>query len=179
MQEIIKRNARLEFEAIWRENERTGEPRSVLSDKLSLAITKLDEELQGTELWDDRALRVSVLAEALPKLLVDQIGLETILERVSSSVTTVLRDDVLTFAPGPGELPPRHLRLVPQQPLHLRKGHRRQPVCLLQLHEREDEPGKEERVSGEGIPRRVGKSNLSFGINYIHHTHVSFVLVHV
>ncbi|GAM85608.1 hypothetical protein ANO11243_036150 [Dothideomycetidae sp. 11243] len=82
VQETIKRNARLEFEAIWRENERTGESRSVLSDKLSLAITRLDEELQGTELWDDKALRVSVLAEALPQLLQEKIGLETILERV-------------------------------------------------------------------------------------------------
>lgn len=82
VQETIKRNARLEFEAIWRENHETGIPRSVLSDTLSLAITKLDEELQNTELWHNEPLRRSVLRDALPKLLLDKIGLDAIIERV-------------------------------------------------------------------------------------------------
>ncbi|KAL5337854.1 Glutamate/Leucine/Phenylalanine/Valine dehydrogenase-domain-containing protein [Aspergillus crustosus] len=82
VQEIIKENATFEFEAIWREHEQTGIPRSVLSDRLSVAITQLDEELQKTELWDNIELRRSVLNDALPKLLRDKIGLETILERV-------------------------------------------------------------------------------------------------
>jgi glutamate dehydrogenase len=82
VQEIIQSNAGLEFEAIWREHEQTGVLRSVLSDRLSLAITKLDEELQMTELWDNVALRRSVLGDALPRRLLDKIGLETILERV-------------------------------------------------------------------------------------------------
>ncbi|ODH47434.1 hypothetical protein GX48_06470 [Paracoccidioides brasiliensis] len=85
VQEIIQRNARLEFEAIWREHEETGMPRSMLSDKLSIAITKLDEELQKTQLWEDRELRKAVLRDALPKLLLEKIGLETILERVPIS----------------------------------------------------------------------------------------------
>lgn len=82
VQEVIKENATLEFEAIWREHEQTGIPRSVLSDRLSVAITQLDEELQKTELWDNVELRRSVLSDALPKLLLDKIGLETILGRV-------------------------------------------------------------------------------------------------
>ncbi|OGE51987.1 hypothetical protein PENARI_c011G07634 [Penicillium arizonense] len=82
VQEVIKQNAALEFEAIWREHEQTGVLRSVLSDRLSIAITKLDEELQQTELWDNVALRRSVLSDALPRLLLGKIGLETILERV-------------------------------------------------------------------------------------------------
>jgi glutamate dehydrogenase len=82
VQEIIKKNATLEFEAIWREHEQTGVLRSVLSDRLSVAITKLDEELQQTELWDNLALRRSVLGDALPSLLLDKIGLDNILERV-------------------------------------------------------------------------------------------------
>lgn len=82
VQEVIKSNAGLEFEAIWREHEQTGVLRSVLSDRLSLAITKLDEELQMTELWDNVALRRSVLTDALPRGLLNKIGLETILERV-------------------------------------------------------------------------------------------------
>ena len=82
VQAIIKKNAELEFEAIWREHQRTGEARSVLSDTLSVAITQLDEELQGTGLWDDAGLRRSVLSEALPGLLLDQLGLDKMLERV-------------------------------------------------------------------------------------------------
>ncbi|KAL2217755.1 putative NAD+ dependent glutamate dehydrogenase [Thermoascus aurantiacus ATCC 26904] len=85
VQEIIKKNATLEFEAIWREHEQTGVLRSVLSDRLSVAITKLDEELQKTDLWDNVELRRSVLQDALPKLLLDKLGLDTILKRVPES----------------------------------------------------------------------------------------------
>ena len=83
VQETIKRNARLEFEAIWRENEATGLPRSTLSDQLSLAITKLDEDLQNfKELWDNQTLRLQVFKEALPQSLQQKIGLDKILQRV-------------------------------------------------------------------------------------------------
>lgn len=82
VQEIIKENATLEFEAIWREHEQSHVLRSVLSDRLSLAITRLDEELQRTQLWDNIELRRSVLGDALPRLLLDTIGLDTILQRV-------------------------------------------------------------------------------------------------
>ncbi|KAB5570102.1 Glutamate/Leucine/Phenylalanine/Valine dehydrogenase-domain-containing protein [Coniochaeta sp. 2T2.1] len=85
VQEKIKENARLEFEAIWREHQQTGTPRSVLSDTISNAITKLDEELQRSELWDNEKIRRSVLADALPGLLLEKIGLDTIIERVPDS----------------------------------------------------------------------------------------------
>jgi len=112
VQEIIKKNANLEFEAIWREHEQTGVLRSVLSDRLSVAITKLDEELQQTELWDNVALRRSVLSDALPGLLLDKIGLDNILERVCFAICLFL-----SF-PGKGanrfqgtrKLPPCYLR---------------------------------------------------------------------
>jgi glutamate dehydrogenase len=83
VQETIKRNARLEFEAIWREHEITGTPRSILSDTLSLAITKLDEELQSYgALWNDNNLRLAIFREALPQTLQHTVGLENILKRV-------------------------------------------------------------------------------------------------
>ncbi|KAK7966512.1 NAD-specific glutamate dehydrogenase [Apiospora aurea] len=85
VQETICNNAHLEFEAIWREHEQTGVARSILSDKLSEAITKLDEELQMSDLWENEKIRRSVLADALPKLLLDQIGLDTIIERVPNA----------------------------------------------------------------------------------------------
>ncbi|EPE34114.1 NAD(P)-binding Rossmann-fold containing protein [Glarea lozoyensis ATCC 20868] len=82
VQEIIKENARLEFEAIWKEHKATKIPRSTLSDTLSIAITKLDEELQKTDLWKNETLRRSVLQDALPKLLLEKIGLDLIIKRV-------------------------------------------------------------------------------------------------
>ncbi|TAQ84502.1 hypothetical protein B7494_g7164 [Chlorociboria aeruginascens] len=82
VQETIKENARLEFEAIWREHKQSKIPRSTLSDTLSIAITKLDEELQKTDLWTNEKLRRSVLEDALPNLLLKQIGLNLIIERV-------------------------------------------------------------------------------------------------
>ncbi|KAH7308077.1 NAD-dependent glutamate dehydrogenase [Stachybotrys elegans] len=82
VQEKICDNARLEFEAIWREHEQTGIPRSILSDKLSVAITDLDEQLQHSDLWDNEKIRFSILQDALPRLLLDKIGLETIVSRV-------------------------------------------------------------------------------------------------
>jgi glutamate dehydrogenase len=85
VQAKICENARLEFEAIWCEHEQTGTPRSILSDKLSLAITTLDEELQHSELWDNERIRRSVLADALPNLLIEKIGLDTIIKRVPDS----------------------------------------------------------------------------------------------
>ncbi|KAI1144400.1 NAD-specific glutamate dehydrogenase [Hypoxylon sp. FL0543] len=85
VQATIRENARLEFEAIWREHEQTGVPRSVLSDTLSLAITTLDEELQKSDLWENPKIRRAVLADALPKLLIDKIGLDTIISRVPDS----------------------------------------------------------------------------------------------
>jgi glutamate dehydrogenase len=83
VQKVIKENATLEFEAIWREHEATRQPRSILSDTLSIAITKMDEELQKSTLWDDVPFRHQVLSDALPNLLLEKIGLQTILKRVS------------------------------------------------------------------------------------------------
>jgi glutamate dehydrogenase len=82
VQKIIETNARLEFEAIWREHKRTKKPRSILSDEISLEIIKLDEELQKTGLWDNISLRKNIMHEALPETLLQQIGLDNILERV-------------------------------------------------------------------------------------------------
>ena len=82
VQSVVKRNARAEFEALWREHKTTNIPRSILSDKLSLAITSLASDLQSTHLYDDVALRRKVLTDALPALLLERIGFETIVDRV-------------------------------------------------------------------------------------------------
>jgi len=86
VQETIKYNAALEFEAIWRAHAETGEPRSVLSDQLSVAITKMDEEIRGSGMYENEHLRNIVLEEALPPLLLEKLGLQTIVERVSNLI---------------------------------------------------------------------------------------------
>lgn len=85
VQSIIQENARLEFEAIWRENKETGKPRSIISDELSNSINELTEELSASSLWDDEVFRNSILKEALPKTLQKAIGLEEILGRVPNN----------------------------------------------------------------------------------------------
>ena len=82
VQAIIEKNAELEFEAIWKEHERTGAPRPIISDELSHAIVRLNEQLQRTSLWDDIQLRRIILSEAFPKLLLEKLGLDTLLKRV-------------------------------------------------------------------------------------------------
>ncbi|KAI9338539.1 Glutamate/Leucine/Phenylalanine/Valine dehydrogenase-domain-containing protein [Obelidium mucronatum] len=82
VQAFIEKTAELEFECLWREALRTGKPKSVLSDNLSVGIVRLNEELQSTTLWENVPLRKIVLKEAFPKLLLDKLGLETLLKRV-------------------------------------------------------------------------------------------------
>lgn len=79
---IIERNAMLEFDCLWREHQKTGVPMSVLSDELSFAIVRLNEELQHTSLWENHSLRRIILEEALPKLLQTTLGLSTMIERL-------------------------------------------------------------------------------------------------
>ena len=74
VQRIIEINARLEFEAIWREHARTNKPRCVLSDEISLEIIKLDEELQKTALWDNISLRKTIMAGSVTRNIVGTIG---------------------------------------------------------------------------------------------------------
>lgn len=79
----IEKNAELEFECIWREHKRTSIPRSILSDELSFAIVKLNDELQATSLWENLTLRRVVLSEALPRILQEIVGLDSLInERI-------------------------------------------------------------------------------------------------
>jgi glutamate dehydrogenase len=112
VQEVIKRNARLEFEAIWREHEATGIPRSTLSDSLSMAITELDEELQRSELWHNEGLRRLVLNDALPKLLLQKIGLDLIIERVSVAAFAAGRPPSPLPCLFSSNRPPRSLKAI-------------------------------------------------------------------
>lgn len=83
VQSIIVKNARNEFNMLWKLKDETKKPLADLSDELSVAINKLGDELSSSkELWEDAEFRNIVLEDALPGLLLKEIGLETILKRV-------------------------------------------------------------------------------------------------
>lgn len=78
----IKANARSEFNCIWNEHERTGIPRSKLSDIISNKINSLNDKIRSSDLWQNKAIVNVVMKEALPKPLLEKLGLETIMKRV-------------------------------------------------------------------------------------------------
>lgn len=92
VQKKIVANAESEFEALWMLKNATGEPITELSDKLSKGINKLADELANSkELWnDDQDFRNAVLVDALPPLLLNEIGIENILNRVPETYLRAL-----------------------------------------------------------------------------------------
>lgn len=90
IQKIIRQNARLEFDAIWREHEISGVPRSILSDTLSRAIVNLQDELQYSSLYDKVELRNKVLHQAFPQLLIEKIGFAVLLRRIEEAYLRAL-----------------------------------------------------------------------------------------
>lgn len=135
VQGIVQLNARMEFEAIWRENQATGVPNSILSDRLSMAITNMQEELQATDLWENVELRRSVLNDAIPSLLLRDIGLEAIIKRVPENYLRKQSPSILVTNPLLTSLFRCHLRLLPRIALHLFHGHFRVTRELLCFHE--------------------------------------------
>lgn len=82
IQARVARDADLEFECIWREHLRTGEPRFRLTDIVSDKINDLADTIADSHLWDNVQLRKTILLQAIPKTLTDLLGLEAILQRV-------------------------------------------------------------------------------------------------
>ena len=80
--EIVKNNAKSEFEVLWKEHEESGIPRHRLTDILSERINELNVSVQSSTLWDDKLIRKRVLAKAFPKKLQQQIGLDELMTRL-------------------------------------------------------------------------------------------------
>jgi glutamate dehydrogenase len=83
--EIIRENARLEFQVIWEEHERTLTPRSVLTDRISEKINTITDAINMSDLPADEALFKSVIECCCPQVLIEKIGFDRILERVPQS----------------------------------------------------------------------------------------------
>ncbi len=78
----ISDNARREFEVIWRENARTGIPRSILSDRVSEKINAIKDSIRASSLFEDKALVRKVVEVGCPPVLCKLLGIGRILQRV-------------------------------------------------------------------------------------------------
>jgi glutamate dehydrogenase len=84
IQAKITENAAYEFQCIWREHSRLQgtKARTIISDELSMSLNLMQAELEGSDLFDDLASRNGVLRRAIPKTLVDRVGLDTLCKRL-------------------------------------------------------------------------------------------------
>ncbi|KAH9010718.1 NADH-dependent glutamate dehydrogenase [Lactarius pseudohatsudake] len=84
IQAKISENAAAEFVCIWREHQRLqgAKARTIISDELSSTLNNLQAELETSDLFEDKPSREGVLRRAIPKTLVDKIGLQTFMERL-------------------------------------------------------------------------------------------------
>jgi glutamate dehydrogenase len=83
--EIIRSNARLEFEVIWRENAARKIPRAVLSDLISEKINALKDAVSKSELVKDRALFRKATSCCIPRVLIEEIGFAKLMKRVPAA----------------------------------------------------------------------------------------------
>ena len=80
--EIIKRNARSEFNLLWSEHEQTGVPFTVLTNEVSRKINDMTDAVFNSDLPANIQLREKIIAAYTPKALLELVGLENILKRV-------------------------------------------------------------------------------------------------
>jgi|GEM_PF-180212 len=80
--EIIKHNARLEFEALWLAHQTSSKSYTQLSDILSKKINRVNALIVASDLFEDMELRRAVLSSYVPKPLMDKIGMDEFMDNV-------------------------------------------------------------------------------------------------
>ena len=92
IQAKITENAAAEFSCIWKEHARLNgaKPRTIISDELSSKLNELQEELENSDLFDDEPSKRGVMRRAIPKTLVDTVGLDALLQRLPVSYQRAL-----------------------------------------------------------------------------------------
>ena len=88
----IIENAANEFSCIWKEHARLRgtKPRTTISDELSQTLNNLQAELESSDLYNDVPSRNGVMRRAIPKTLIDLLGLETLLTRLPEAYQRAL-----------------------------------------------------------------------------------------
>jgi len=82
IQKRVEHDAELEFECIWREAERSGNYRYVLTDIVSDKINDLNLFVRQSSLYENLELRRNVMRHAIPQKLQELLDIDTILKRV-------------------------------------------------------------------------------------------------
>ncbi|EKM49737.1 uncharacterized protein PHACADRAFT_265387 [Phanerochaete carnosa HHB-10118-sp] len=92
IQAKITENAAAEFSCIWKEHARLNgaKPRTIISDELSSKLNDLQAELESSDLFEDEASKRGVMGRAIPKTLIDQVGLDTLLQRLPETYQRAL-----------------------------------------------------------------------------------------
>ena len=92
IQRTICENAANEFGCIWREHARLqgAHPRTLISDELSSKLNDLQAELESSDLFEDEASKRGVMRRAIPKTLIDKVGLDTLLQRLPETYQRAL-----------------------------------------------------------------------------------------
>lgn len=90
IQQRIENDADYEFECIWQEHVRSHTPRYLLTDMLSDKINTLNDLIQDSPLWTNGELRTTVLARAVPPVLLNLVGITDLLKRVPENYTKAI-----------------------------------------------------------------------------------------
>ncbi|KAE9383352.1 NAD(P)-binding protein [Gymnopus androsaceus JB14] len=92
IQEKITEHAAAEFHCLWTGHTRLqgAKPRTNISDELSSTFNNLQAELKSLGLFEDVPSRNGVMRRAIPKTLVEKIGLETLLKRLPEAYQRAL-----------------------------------------------------------------------------------------
>ena len=92
IQQKITENAAAEFHCLWKEHARLqgAKARPTISDELSSTLNALQEELENSDLFDDVPSKRGVMSRAIPKTLIDQVGLDALLQRLPESYQRAL-----------------------------------------------------------------------------------------
>ncbi|KAJ8081071.1 NAD-dependent glutamate dehydrogenase [Marasmius tenuissimus] len=92
IQQKISENAASEFSCLWREHARCqgSKTRTAISDELSSTLNALQAELEASDLFEDKPSRDGVMRRAIPKTLVDKVGLDVLLQRLPETYQRAL-----------------------------------------------------------------------------------------
>lgn len=90
IQRIICQNATAEFNCLWKAAEQTGKPRATLTDEVGRTLVNLQDELENSDLYENELARRQVLTRAIPKPLLERLGLDTILQRLPEAYSRSL-----------------------------------------------------------------------------------------
>ena len=72
----------------WQRN-KGSKSRTIISDQLSSTLNDLQNELEVSDLYENVQSRKHVLARAIPRTLVDKVGLDTLMQRLPEQVSRI------------------------------------------------------------------------------------------